>query len=438
MPAVEQLMDNGGWDLQLDRRTPRSVLDSIDIRDHLWADFVVTADDWEPGELSDADLLSQAVYRGVYLGQGRDRTSLDGEGLEFLLGTSGDGGELYASTDFTSSTKDFELQLDDRVFARANGITKGSVIDTTATTFNLGIEGGDTARETLDTACRIAPGGPNYWRINLDLTLDADDLATLWPTATTPTVILTDAGGPEGALDGFAAELDMDGLDGREVRSNVQVDWNDGTNNGTASPTLPATYRNPAGGAMVQRALIDWRPKRPRPPTERWRKVAAWGIKSQGRANQLAAAEANERAVIREELTATLPDLVVPWRYDLTPGNTVYVDDLDLDLINTANEVYYRGEACHPTTGRVDEMTSPFTEDLGYWLRVYDGVSAFDWVHLTRYVVPEEGPVELMINQRSRFPVRAKARKITAKQRQGWYGYALRQKRLQDFYDSLS
>lgn len=440
MPVTVALMDNGSWDLALDPATPQSVLDVLDPRYRLWASILITPHYIPTGEASTAELIALSRYRGVLLGAGQDRLSLDGEGLEWWLGGDGDGGNLYAGVDQKpiGSARDVEAWVTD-IIANANGITPGA-INTNATTYNVNREGGDTPRELLDTIARAAPSpGPYAWRLNNNLTLDVDTFANLWSTTNTPTVLLAEEGGLETAVTGLRCILDLDSIDGREVRTNVQVDWNDGTGNGDSSPTLPSTYRAPGGGAAVVRAMLDWKPKRAKPPTERWRKVAAWAAASQNRANKIAAAEANERAAIREEVTATLPDLVDPWRYAITPGNRVYLEDIARGLVNTANSVYYRGEDVHPTTGRVDEMTAGIDATYGKYLHYWDG-AAFQILDLTPYALPEDNTVTLGINRRSRFPVRARARKVTVRQRRGWRAWALREKRrqqLEDFYEGL-
>jgi hypothetical protein len=411
MGVTEQFMDHGGWDLELDPSTRTEVLDNIDIRTRWGATYVRTPEHWRLGDLSDADLLGTADYCGRYKGMGQDRRSLDGDHISSWLGTNGDGGNLFTGVDASTSGLDLEGHLDARVFASSNGLAKGSV-NANATTFVHKREGGDTRWEMLHTLCAMAPGGPYYFRVNSSaFTIDADKLDVLWPTALSangPSVVLSQEGGRDAVIAGLYAILDLDRVDGSEVRTGARIDWNDATDNGTATASLPATFGNLVGGSPVDLAYLDWRPKRGRPPTEMWRKVAAWNIAAQARADVLAAREVTERTLVRPELTATLSGLEDPWRYDITPGNTVYVYDLGRKLIDTANEIYYRGEAIHPDVGRVDEMTVPSYEGNGHYLRCWDGVSAFEWIDLTERVVPEGGPVELRINQRDRFDIRAR------------------------------
>lgn len=427
MPISQDLMDDGEWSVDLREDTPTWVLNAIDVRAYLWATIVITPQGFPEGAITDANILANARYTGVYMGMGPGRKSLYGPGLAWWLGTDGEG-PVYASTDFTTGAASFSTLMTNQVFSRSNGITAGT-IDATATTFTIDIEGGDSAREILDTLCGMAPGGPNFWRLNTGGTLDADDQATLWPTATTPTSILTQDGGRDGNITGLAADLDLDALDGSDVRSNVQVDWNDGTNNGSATVTLPSTVAAFDGTAPAYRQYLDSNPKRPKPPTKRWRKVATWGINNQTRANTLATREANERTNVTPEITATLHDCYDPWRFTITPGNTVYVHDLDQKLYDTTKEVYYRGEALHPTTGRVDQMTTPIQEGYGVYLRYWTG-AAFAYYRLTPYVEFEEGPTTLKLNHRDRFPASpARAGRVNRRQWTRWARRAARRER---------
>lgn len=442
MGITQALMGQSEWKLPILPDARRSFLSAVDPRLYLWASIIITPQWFPAGDLSDADLLALARFHGVFLGMGKDGLSLEGEGLEWWFGNSGEGGSLVVGADATVAGNDFEAHLDALVFGASNvlsnGIAKGSVIDANGTTFSVKTEAGDSRREILDTLCAVAPGGPNFWRVNPNITLDADDQTTMWPTTAAPTALLTDTpGGKDGNIDGLTSALRAEGLNGREVRTGIYVDWDDAANTGTSFPTLPSTYATPAGGSPRVRTLIDWRPKRPKPPTERWRKLAAWQIASLARANSIAAREANERAAVRPEATAEVL-AYDPWQYDITPGNTAYLYDPEQGLANTANEIYYRGEALHPTTGRIDAMAAPFLEGYGAYFRRWTG-AAFEIIDCTPFIEPEEGPTTLNLGTRSRFPLsRVQARALTRRDKRRFYNQAHQSARLKKYLESLA
>lgn len=408
MPVTEMHMDPGPWQVNLVADTPRWVLDAIDVRTRLWASIVITPQHFVPGTVSDANLLSLARYTGVFLGMGAGRTSLNGEGLAWWLGADGDGGDLHASYDFNYTDEFLSDILTNLVFNGAQGLTlnyTGSI----AEKFDIDIEGGDTKREVLDTilgqcssemAWQITPGG----------VMNVNTPAGLWPTQGTPTVLFTPEGGHDGVIDGIGADFVMAALNGDEVRVQIQCDWDDGYNNGVATMS-PIPWYDFAGGSPEVRTLIDWRPKRPRPPTEKWRKFAAWQIQSETAANRLAARELNERSEVRSEVVVEV-DVFDPWRYDMSPGNGVYLYDPDTKIIDTANEVYYRGEAIRPDKGIVQQWTTPIQEDYGVYLRYWNGAS-MTYYDLTNWVEFESGPTRIQVGHRDRFAPKMAARTLS-------------------------
>lgn len=422
MGVTETFMDGATFQIPLRPDTPRSVHRDLALSARLWDTVIVTSRHLPLGTVTAAQVKALAMFSGVLLEIGEDG-SLIGDGLEWWLGNSGDGGSLHVGVDGTHTGKDFEQHLDDEVFGAsnviANGLTKGSV-DNDGTTFSFKEEGGDTPREILDTLCRVAPGGPNSWRVSPAGVLDADAASSLWPTTTVPTVMFANQPGRGvGAKDpvvGFGADLRVRGRNGREVRTGVYVDWQDGVDNGISTPSLPAAYTSYDGGTPRVRHYEDWRPKRPKPATERWRKVAAWRIASEARANSLAAAEANERSSDRPEITAEI-DLRHPHRFDLTPGNTVYLHDVAQGLYDTANEVYHRGVPTHPTTGRVDSIDWPILRGYGVYVSSWAG-GVETLTDFTHHADPEEGPTVVQIGTRSRFPIaRVRTRTLTRRHR---------------------
>lgn len=431
---TEQLGDTGSWSLDLDPDTPAAVLDALNPATNLWATYVHTPAHYDIGDLSEADLFGVARYAGTLVANGENRLSPNGESIARWLGKDGDGGVIYKAPKGVSLAKTLATHLG-QVFP-TNGLSLGSTTGVSATTFRWGFDGGDTRREWLDTLLRQAPGGPYWWRLRYSggWVVDVGPAATLWPSTTTPTVILTEAGGRDAHLYGWPADIDLAEMNGDAVRTRAIVNWNDNVNNGTATATLPSTYADLTSGTPQYETYLDWQPRRRRPPTERWRRVAAWSIRAQTQANALAAAEVNERSAIRYEASAAIVELSDPWAYDLTPGNRVWVEDFDRGIYDTANQIVYRGEVCFPRSSRVDEMTYAPASG-GHYLRYYTG-AAFAWLDLTRYVVPGDGGVTLGLDRRDRFPVSARRRRLGKPARRAWYRRARRAALIQRYVDA--
>lgn len=409
MPITETFMDSGPWQVNLLDDTPRWVLDAIDVRSHLWASIVITPQHFTLGTFSDANLLGLARYAGVYLGMGAGRTSLHGEGLMWWLGDDGDGGFLYGSTDYEAGPVKLETALTNHVFSASNGLTEGTTY-APEVYYNFNVEGGDTRREIFDTII-LQSSANTVWAITPSGVINVNTDTTLFPTTTTPTVLFTQEGGHDGTVDGIGADFVVAELNGDHVREKIWVDWQDGVNNGSATLSLPTGWKDFAGASPEVRTLLDWRPKRPRPPTERWRKLAAWQIRSQTQANSLAARELNERSEVRSEVVVEV-DVFDPWRYDMSPGNWVYLYDPDTKIIDTANEVYYRGEAIRPDKGLVQQWTTPIQEDYGVYLRYWDG-AAMAYYDLTNWVAVESEPTRILVGHRDRFAPKMAARTLS-------------------------
>lgn len=416
MPISEELTDIGEWSVSLKPDTPKQVLDAIDVRTYAFASIVITPQWFPSGTLSDANLLSKARYTGVYLAQTDGRLNLEGAGLAWWLGDEDDGGDLYTGNSGTSAANDLEAQLDDRIFTSfANGLTKGTV-DTLATTRTIKIETGVTRRQFLDTICAIYPSGPYEWRVNPNGSVDVNQAADLWPTVTTPTVVLTQEGGREGAVTGIRAELAINAIDVSEYKTDIVVNWDDtAADHGTATNTPPSTWVDFAGAAPDLTGYLTWKPKQQFRENRRWslrrnaQAFATWVVNSAVQASQVATARANQVNTYDIELDAEI-DEYDPWRFDCSPGNNVYVYDQSLGLTNTAgDEVYYRGEAIHPTELRVWSWTTPIQEGYGVYLRRWTG-AAFDYYDLTPYVEFEEDTTTLELGKRNRRLHRKNAR----------------------------
>lgn len=398
-------MDTGAWSVQLQDDMPRWVLEDIDVRDHLWATIVVTPQHWRVGDLSDANLLSLARYSGVLLSMGEGRRSLHGKGLPWWLGEDGDGGHLHASTDFTHGAGDtlkLSTAFDDLIMTGPNGLTKGT-ISGPEVYYSINIEGGDTKREMLDTIC-LKSSQTTVWQITPGGVINVNQQSTLYPTATTPTAVFIAEGSREGAVDGIPSIISVDELDGSGVRNDVWVDWDDGYNSGRAQLSDPAGWANFSGGTGADcqvRFLMDWRPKRPKPPTERWRRVAAWQIQNETIANSLASRELSERSEVRNVMTVSV-DEYDPWRFDISPGNWAYILEPDAKIQDLTKSVQYQGEVIHPDMGQIQQWTTPIQEGYGVYLRYWTG-AAIAYYDLTEWVDWETDFTTIKVGHRDRF-----------------------------------
>lgn len=402
MPYTLTLMDDQQVSVPLSADTPQSVLRAVG-RDYYHSAIIITPLWHRVGDLSDADLLAQAAFVGIYTGQSDNLLNLNGAGLEWLLGGDGDDGNSITGADSTTGAATISANLTTYVLNRGNGITAGS-ITSAATTRNLKTESGTTPRQFLDTFCASYVSGGYEWRINPAGTLDVDTAANLFTT--TPTVVLTQDGGRDGAVTGLRADLDLATIDVDDYRTHVTVDWNDGSLDGAATNTPPSGWVNFAAGSLVRRIVIDWKPKRPfrerpnRNVRQNANAYATYAVNSQTQAKNVAARHAAQVNSYALELDAEI-DEYNPTRF-MEPGDSVWVYDLDLDLVDTANEVYYRGSAIHPVSLRVQRMTCPIQDGMGVYLRRWTG-AAFELYDLTPYVDFEDNATTIELGTRRRF-----------------------------------
>lgn len=431
MGITVEHQEEGSFSVPLLPELPRSVQTAIDIRTYAFAQVIVTPEWIRPGDVTDTELRGMARYCGLYYQQSDNLLNLEGPGLRRLLGTDNDAGDMYGGVDTTSANLNFADQLDARIFtSHANGLTRGST-NALATLRTIKIPGNVTRLTLMETIMAIYDTTPFEDRINPDGTVDFDTQATLYPTTTTPTVILTAEGGRDGTVTGLHADLDLGTIDVDDVRSRIEARWNEttpGTNNGIANNTLPSTYVDYAGGAIDHVSVIDFNPRkqfRERPnKSDRYNgaRYGAYYVNTLTQANNLATRHANQTAAYSLEVTADV-DEYDPWRF-VKVGDSVWCYDLDLNLVDTANEVYYRGSAIHPQKLRVQAMTTPIVEGYGVYLRRSDGAGGFLTPYdLTPFVDFEEGDTTFELGTHKRFhranarPRRFNRRRIRRQQR---------------------
>lgn len=349
--------------------TPCAILDLITP----FSAIVITPTWMGPaGTVGSAGLLAAASWSGIVLGRANSRRTWTGHSPAVLLGDPDGKGKLFYST--TSPTRTIANYVTNEIIGggHGNGITAGT-ITSSATTYTVRIKAGSTPRQLLDYLCDRATV---EWRINPDFTLDINAKATLFPTATTPTLIVRrDTGGRDFNLTGWSTNVD------------VSTDWEDYTTHVEVEPTSGSN-----GTADISPATGYYAPDGTRVEMDRY--ITSTKATSTSAANGIASAQLARFTQPRHEIK--LDPLVYDLGRDVHVGDTIWVEDIPNGLYDPANEVMYRGQVCHPTTARVMAATWKIQQGMGVYLRGSDSSNTI--TDLTPYVEWESGPVEVEVN----------------------------------------
>jgi hypothetical protein len=364
MPINEQLMALGDWSVTLRPDTPLSVRDRISVP---FSHIVITNSwvDVSNAGLDDDAVLSAARYTGVALRPGPQLT-LGGQGLLWWLGDADN--QPWARAMGSQNSVSWALAYDLPIFERFNAgaIASGGSF-TTPVQFYV------SRRDRLN---QVALAAGHEWRINPDLTFDADTVANLYGT---PTVVLVDGSPARGP-----------GLVGLEATFAVEEDWEQWgsflqiftpTGSTQDSVVVAGSPSTTPIGELHSRELGADVPDVPR------------GYE-QTVANQMI----TELSEPRYEVAVTVTDgsLVDHVRC----GDSVYVYDESQGLRDSSNQVEHGGRTIWPKTMRVTRMSWPVKQGMGvYWRTWETGDGAPYYTDLTPYVQWEDGDGTLDIIQ---------------------------------------
>lgn len=375
MPVTEVHEGLGNFTLNLlqdpagGQITPTAILDLITP----FSAIVITPT-WQgpAGTITSAQLLANASYSGIVTARSNNRCTWTGWAPAGLLGDPDGKAVLFATTTSPTRTVANFVSNDILGSGRGNGITAGT-ITSSASTYTTQIKAGTTPRGLLNYICDRAG---MQWRINPDFTLDVNTGATLWPTITTPTLIVRKGGGGRDVnVTGWDAAVDVE-TDWDDYTTYVEVEPTAGAN-GTASLSPATSYYAPDG------TLIEWH-----------RYIKSNRATTAGSANAIAASQLGRFDEPRHQIT--LDPAVYDLARDVTVGDSIWIQDIPNGLYDLDNEVQYRGELCHPTTGRVVGTTWRIIQGMGVYLRASDSANTI--TDLTPYVKWETGPAEVEIN----------------------------------------
>jgi hypothetical protein len=379
----------GRWSIRLRPDTPKTILDLFDFANATsrFATLVVTPARVESSAFSAATLRSLACYVGVL----RTRSSeyeIGGVGVASLLGNE-DGSCEQPTSPVTFAATVLSTALDS--YLPTNGITKGSVTNTgTAITATLPAY---ASRRTLIQQIVDACGGE--WRITTDssgnLDVDAAVNATLYGS-TPPAMVIETTGGREttGIIGLEAVEIDQaHDVDDFATKQYVLARADGTVTIGSATSGASTSYFN--GTAIKLEAVTD--------------SSATDGTN----ANTVATLLLGQRQTLKRNIAVTVraEDIVgKTWGPSGTSttnvrcGDSIYIYDPLHGLVDTANQVSYRGQTLFPLKTRIYGLRWPVLGGMGvYLLTAASSPTIYD---LSEWYEPETGSVTLDVGAQVR------------------------------------
>lgn len=373
MSVNERHQAVGSWSLQFDPATPKRIYDLIDLglnddpdEGGFYGHIIITPTHLDH-RIGDAAMLAASRYTGVVreLSAPADGFTIGGPGLAVWLGDE-DGAGPVIEEDVTLTDGTLEDWVD-ALLAAVPGwgaIIKGSVTDTATTLTHTAVL--VTIREALDYVCRMVDA---EWRVNPDGTLDAGPKATLWPSNTTPTVVVTrKEGSREPTIRGLETRDMAREKDARRyatrvvaVAESVGVELIEGSADVASNP-----YKDLHGNDVVWTRIVD--------------------------APETLVQNADDRA--QAELDDATIRAAVPLSTDtydvggiLQPGDAAYVFDPLKNISDTANSITYRGARINPAIQRLYATTWPIEKGMGVYFRDWDA----GYHDVTEFAVFEAG-----------------------------------------------
>lgn len=359
MSVTRTLMGIGSFRVSLVDDVPYRIRSAIAGFDHI----VVTGAPLDPiSDFTDAAITGASIFTGVVEARRDSGRTIAGVGLEAWLGTSDGVGDVLdvAVTQSAAALSTWISAL------CPTSLAVGTVTDTGLSTLT-NTYFGMTRREAIDGVCRAVNRAE--WRVNADFTLDAADPELLFRFD--PSIIITRK--PDGPDSGYI------GLEASNVVVNESVEGythraicvSNGMHLGSASIT--PSYRDGRNNLVVMERFVN-------APSE-----------DPANAISVAGTVVDQYSVPRTELRLRSDTYSVTRFVD--PGDWVYVYDLDAGVVDSANQVPFRGDLITPKKLRVYGLTFPIERGMGVYARRSTG-SGYTYTDLTPYVEWEDTDVE--------------------------------------------
>lgn len=366
MAVTEILEALGSFEIELAPSTPRETLDAIQYFGHI----AIIPGRVDPAGYGDG-LLAAARYVGVVRSRRvdddrrtkrvEDATKIGGPGMAFWLGDEDDKGSVYenavepASATFATAVT---------MLLPASGAVTAGTLYSVAGTYS-GRHLYETPRKAISYVCDTmsTTSVPVGWRVNGDGTLDAGPESSLY--VTDPTCVIVKRGAGEDmhlrALPGTTGvSRDVEDYSTRVVL--LAEGEGESIATGTADISPATSYKDLHGNPLKLTRLVS---------------ESDTNITN---ADTRAAVALNQYTSTRDSLELSTTDYDVQGSFEV--GDYVWVYDPDQGLVDTTNEVTFRGERINPIRLRVAETQWPVTVGYTVAYRAGDGT----WWDLTDHV----------------------------------------------------
>lgn len=369
MAVTEVLTALGSWDLRLKTTTPSDLWDRIDYFGHV----ALLPGRLDPQQYGD-NLLAAAEYVGVIRRRettGDDRRTkvieqgytIGGVGMAMWLGDEDNKGAVYeTAVDLTDATFPDTVRA---LLPASGAVTEGTLYAASGTYGGRHIY--ETPRSAIQYVCDTvgtAGGQRLSWRVNGDATLDAGPEADLF--VTTPRCVISRIpagvdGGVESIPGGYAVARDVEDFTTRAVL----LAEGEGESIATAAADIDPglnPYKDIHGNALAMTRLVS--------------------------ESDTSVENADARATVAlTPYTSTQNEVHVETdnyyiEGSFAAGDYVWAYDPSAGIVDTANELAFRGERINPMRLQVTEKQWPVTAGYTVAYRAPDGT----WYNLTDYV----------------------------------------------------
>lgn len=386
MTVQENLAALGTWEIDLKPTIPREALDALQFFGHI----AIIHGRVDPATYGDS-LLAPGVAR--YVGVLRensladdartnapnDNIKISGVGMAFWLGDDDQKGEVIENATTFASGSTFPTVIRG-LLPPSGAVTEGALHSVPGS--YSGTHQWQTPRDAVKYVCATmsTPGAPVNWRVNNDATLDAGLESDLFVTDPKCTIVAR-GDGEDMTLRGIPGSMNLTSdMDDYSTRI-VLLAEGEGASIATGAADIDP-------GANPYRDLHG-------NPLKLTRMISESDTSATNAATRAQLALAQFTAA-HQDLTLSIQDYDVEGAFAL--GDYVYTYDPDKGLVDTSQEIVFRGQRLNPITLQVVGIQWPVTADYTVAYRAADGT----WLDLTDHIEINDAGTYITVGSLSR------------------------------------